>query len=771
MSEESTTRSLGLLGATRIGIGAIVGGGILVLAGTAFAHTGPAAVVAFAVNGLLAVLTAMSFAEMASAFPESGGAYAFARRVLSVRAAFAAGWVLWAAYIVAGVLYALGLGVYGVTVIADLWRIALGPPPAWLTSHGAAVGCATLAISGYALSLIRRATGGGEFETYGKVIVLGVLVFAGLWAFVTSPAGTARATLLPFAPGGMTGLLAAMGFTFIALQGFDLIAAVAGEIRDPVRTIPRAMFLSLAVALAIYLPLLLLVASVGVGPGEDIQSMAQRAPDTLMATAAGNYMGEVGYWLVMIAAVLSTLSALHANLLAASRVAETMAGDRTLPWILGIAHKRRGTPVVAIYASALAMAALLFMLPDLAAAGATASLIFLVSFALAHYTAYLARQRLPVVHAGYRAPLFPLVPVVGGSACLALSIFQAVVEPNAGAIALVWLGLGVLLYLALFSDRAEVVDAAAEARDTTLAKLRGRSPLVLVPVGNPDNAAAMVQVASALAPPQFGKVLLLSVVLSGEDDDGGAAPGGRDAASAARVARNAARSIEGSQRTLQLGLTRAFEIGHRPEATVTVAADPWKEIERVAEERQCERVLIGLSDLDQRGAADNVERLMGRLDCDVSVLRAPDRWNLDEVHRVLVPIGGRGRHDELRARLLSSLGRGRSRQVHFLRVVPEGTSDAELASLERGLRRLAAEEVSCPHSVEIVCGGDPIEVISERAAERDLMVLGLQRVAGHNTFGSLALALARRLDTAIIMVGGKSGGGFPGFSGLTRLPS
>src|SRR5262245_59291755 len=104
---DSSRRSLGLIGASLGGVGAIVGGGILVLAGVAFRATGPSAVLAFLLNGVIALLTALSFAEMSTAFPESGGPYLFAKRVLSVRAAFGVGWILWFAYIVAGVLYAL----------------------------------------------------------------------------------------------------------------------------------------------------------------------------------------------------------------------------------------------------------------------------------------------------------------------------------------------------------------------------------------------------------------------------------------------------------------------------------------------------------------------------------------------------------------------------------------------------------------------------------------------------------------------------------------
>ena len=88
-------RRIGLLGATGVGVGAIVGGGILMLAGVAFSVTGPAAIVAFGLNGVIALLTALSFAEMASKFPESGGVYTYSKKVLSVEAAFAVGWVVW----------------------------------------------------------------------------------------------------------------------------------------------------------------------------------------------------------------------------------------------------------------------------------------------------------------------------------------------------------------------------------------------------------------------------------------------------------------------------------------------------------------------------------------------------------------------------------------------------------------------------------------------------------------------------------------------------
>ena len=122
-------RHIGLIGAVGIGVGAIVGGGILVLAGGTFAVTGPSAIVAFALNGVIALLTALSFAEVSSKCPQSGGTYTFAKRVLSVETAFTVGWVVWFASIVAAVLYALGFGYFAAIVISNAAMASTGSTP------------------------------------------------------------------------------------------------------------------------------------------------------------------------------------------------------------------------------------------------------------------------------------------------------------------------------------------------------------------------------------------------------------------------------------------------------------------------------------------------------------------------------------------------------------------------------------------------------------------------------------------------------------------
>ncbi len=230
-------------------------------------------------------------------------------------------------------------------------------------------------VGGGILALIRSSAGGGQWATVGKVIVFAVLIAIGAWTLVGRTQADIGSALRPFLSSGLLGLFQAMGYTFIALQGFDLIAAVGGEVRDPERNLSRAMLLSLGIALGVYLPLLFIIATVGVTPGQTIVTMSTANPETVVALAVQNYLGPAGFWLVMVAAILSMLSALHANLLAASRMAQTMARDRTLPHLLERDHRRYLTPAPAIILCAFLVAAILSGLGDLASAGAAANRI------------------------------------------------------------------------------------------------------------------------------------------------------------------------------------------------------------------------------------------------------------------------------------------------------------------------------------------------------------------------------------------------------------
>ena len=183
-----------------------------------------------------------------------------------------------------------------------------------------------------------------------------------------------------------------------------------------------------------------------------------------------------------------------------------------------------------------------------------------------------------------------------------------------------------------------------------------------------DNAVAMVGVATALATPKVGRVMLLSIVSPAEDWQSEKTP----------------RSLEASQSVVREALTASFARGLAPQALTTVSADPWSEIARVVRVHRCESLLLGLSNLTKPGLEGRLEALMGQVSCDVAILRAPPGWLLRNVRSVLVPLGGRGGHDVLRTRLLASIHRLGVRETTLLRVAARTEQHPEQDEPEHG---------------------------------------------------------------------------------------
>jgi len=733
-----TERNIGILGAVGIGVGAIVGGGILALAGVAFSVTGPSAILAFALNGVIALITALSFAELSAAFPDSGGTYVFSKKVLSIRAAFAVGWVVWFASIVAAVLYAVGAGYFIAVLFDGLLSGIPGFHHVWPGAYRTALGIALIAIVYFTLSLIFKKGGGSSIANIGKIAAFSILIIAGLAALPRETTADIRRDFTPFLSFGALGLIQAMGYTFITLQGFDLIAAVAGEIKNPGRTIPRAMIISLVIALAIYIPLIFVITVAGTKAGESITALSRANPESIIAITAETYLGRAGYWIVIAAAILSMLSALYANILAASRVAQSMARDRALPRALGSVDRKHGTPVNAILVTAAIIVTTVFVIPDIGSAGAAASLIFLITFALAQWIGIVARRRRAYSQGSFLTPFYPYIPIFGIAACLGLAVFQGLTVPAAGLIALVWLAFGGCLYVIIFGRSARIFDASSEGFDPDLVKLRGRSPLVLVPIANPVNAAPMIRVASSLAPPDTGRVLLLSVVLSKGVNDAGREED----------------LIVNSQKVLKEAISASLDIGLSPEALITIAERPWPEIIRVSETHGCESLLLGLTQFTDSDTEKNLETLLNSIDSDVVILRAPSDWQMLEVKRVLVPVGGRGGHGELLARILGSICRSDNPEITFLRVLPE---IADWKTYDRARKELflyaADQAVKGEIKVQVEKSDDIAAHIIRRVTESDLAILGIQRLGRRRKFlGELTLRIAGETDRPLLII-------------------
>lgn len=234
--------TMGFFDATMIDPGAMIGAGIFVLTGLAAGEAGPAALVAFALNGLITGITAFTYAELAPSIPQAGGGYAFVKQAFPGLTGFLSGWMLWFAYPVACALYAVGFGGYFLELMHNDFPAGAEFLIGAAGLQGAVV-TITLLVSTFFVSLnVIGADVTGKSEniiTMAKLIILTLFAAAGIGAIFRAPE-VFSGNFIPFLPKGPGGVLTTMGLTFIAFEGYDLIATVSEEIKDPTKNIPRA---------------------------------------------------------------------------------------------------------------------------------------------------------------------------------------------------------------------------------------------------------------------------------------------------------------------------------------------------------------------------------------------------------------------------------------------------------------------------------------------------------------------------------------------------
>ncbi|MCS3637563.1 APC family permease [Salinibacter ruber] len=448
--DRSPTARLGLLDATMVGMGAMIGAGIFVLTGLAAEIAGPAAILVFALNGVVTVLTGISYAELASSIPKSGGGYVFVREVFSGPTSFLMGWMLSFAYMIAGALYALGFSSNFVEFVHLYWA-GLPTGPVWHILYALTV------VGLFALlnAVSTEASGGAEtVVTIIKIIIL--LVFAGFGAFAVE-----GSNFEPFfaKDDSSVAILKAMGLTFIAFEGYDLIATVTEEVENPRENIPKAIFISLVATVAIYL--IVVWVAIGTLGAEELG----RAGETGIAEAATSFMPTIpllgeGAALIVFGAVFSTVSALNAVVIASSRVVFAMGREDQLPNPLGQISARFGTPLAAVVVSAAVMLGSVVFLP-IEQVGRVSSLFFLVSFVVVNWSVIRLRNRRPNMRRPFEMPFYPAIPILAIVLNLVLAYFLLRDDPYTLVLGVGWIAIGGLVYAALQWRRTETEAAGA----------------------------------------------------------------------------------------------------------------------------------------------------------------------------------------------------------------------------------------------------------------------------------------------------------------------
>lgn len=345
---------IGMAAAVSIGIGGMVGAGIFSILGVVAQAAGNAMWLAFAVGGVVALLSTYSYAKLGAVFPSAGGAVHFL--VKGFGDGVLAGGLnlfMWAGYIISLALYATAFGSYAATFFTT------APSPVLLKS---------LAVGSVVLLTLVNAFGAklmGRSETFIVVVKVAILVlFAAVGLWFIKP-GNLSPELWPQAKSVLFGA----GVLFIGYEGFGLVTNAAGDMRNPRVMLPRALYTSVFLVIAIYLAVAITVS------GNLSDAEIERARDYALAEAAKPFLGEFGFRLIAVAALFSTASAINATLFGSANVCYMIARDGELPAGLSRTEWKDATGGLLLTAGLVLLVTLCFDLSGIAMMGSAAFLL------------------------------------------------------------------------------------------------------------------------------------------------------------------------------------------------------------------------------------------------------------------------------------------------------------------------------------------------------------------------------------------------------------
>lgn len=504
-NEQHLVRSLGLVDITMIGIAGLVGGAIFVLTGPAIGLAGPAAIIAFIINAVITLFTAMGYAELGSAMPEAGGGYLWVREGLPRPNAFISGWMAWFAHIVAGSLYSVGFGSFLFSLLKMI-NILGNQPLLGIIPFDKLIAVASVAAFTYIN--IKGVSDTGKTGTIVTVFQLGtilVLIGAGFWAIHTHP--NWHTNFSDFMPKGLGGIVAAMGLTFIAFEGYEIIVQTGEEVKSPKKNIPRAIFISLALVVVMYC----LVAFVSIGSifptGIPAWKFIGEGGDLGIKKAAELFL-PYGAFVVLIGGIVSSLAALNATTFSSSRVAFAMGRHYNLPHLLSSIHPKHKTPHIATAISGIIMAIMAYALP-LDQIAIASGVIFLLLFTQVNISVITIRRMYgDKLNYGFKTPFFPIIPVVGVFLKLGLALYLLFIQPLSWGISAIWVLVGFALYR-MYTFKKEIAHYAPII--TSEGDLTRKNFRILIPY-TPDNPDRLIKYATTIAKENGGEVNILRVI-------------------------------------------------------------------------------------------------------------------------------------------------------------------------------------------------------------------------------------------------------------------
>ncbi len=402
-------RSEGLSTTTAIAfaVGTMIGAGVFVLSGLVINTAGPSAIVSYIICAVLVSFSGLSYASLASIFPEDGGGYLYSEKMLGKYPGFLSGWIMYIAQPIVLSFVLLGFGIY----LNLLFSTSIDPR--------IFAGLALLLIT---ILNIRGIAEAGKFElgvVITKVSILIIFFIFGVFNLQPSVFGN-------FLPNGLGGVFSGITMVFFAYMGFQVITMMAGEVKESSREVPVAMLASIVIVTLVYVGVILALLAAGLSTYGS-QSVFD---------AAVVLIGPIGGAIVALGAVLSTLSSANALTAGASRIIMEMASEKQIPG--RFAKLRHDQPTNAILLGAF-IAISFILYGSLDAILGLVNIAMLIAMFFVNLSAFKLTRRKDILEKerGYfRIPFGPIFPILGAISCIVISLTISPLSIIMGIIAL-----------------------------------------------------------------------------------------------------------------------------------------------------------------------------------------------------------------------------------------------------------------------------------------------------------------------------------------------
>lgn len=696
-TEVHLSREMGLMDATLIGVGAMIGAGIFVLTGIAAGVAGPGLIITFTLNGLVALLTAFSYAELGSCYHDAGGGYLWVKEGLPKWNGFISGWMSWFAHAVACSLYALGFGAYFELVLHE-FNIYM---PHWgYLSPQKILAAITAIVFAYINFRGASETGKvGNIITVAKIVIL--MIFIGFGLNLIFHQSDWHEALSPFLPNGWSGVFKAMGLTFIAFQGFEVISQCSEEIKNPKKNIPRAVFLSLLIVVPIYL--LIAFTSLGAVKPEGMTPwvyLASHKEVALVEVAKSFFVG--GGIMLLVGGLISTMSALNATIYSSSRVAFAMGRDRNFPTFFSRVHKKNFTPHLSIIFSLLIVVAMAVSLPieDVASA---ADIMFLLLFVQVNITLIRLRKKRPDLDRGFFTPLFPYLSIVGIIMLLFLAVYMFNYSSTAWIVTAVWVSLGLVNYK-FYASKREIQHVR---KVKSLEKLEMKQYKILVPLANHKSVTSLSHLANAIAQKSNAEIIFLHVNEVREGNP--------------LVAELV--DHEREKPLFDLANDIAANAGIRSRAILNVSHRISQGIVHTAEEEDCNFIILGREknpDFFERFFSSIIDSVVSKFTGEVAVVHGS--FEKEKIRTILIPFTV-DIHAILATEIAPALLDYFRCKIKILLVYEPESTQKEREERESKVNELIKEN-SLPAEVMIAKDADVVKAVADESKNSDLLLMG-----------------------------------------------